>query len=223
MITPSGAYSENMMPGSRPVVLSEPVRWALTGLGCCAGAALLERIWLRRNGSWSILTLFAVMQVPFLFLAPWLYDRYLLVFLPGLIAVAAGTIESGAAWAWPAAVTWLAGSAALSVALVHDWYSWNIARWQLGARAVQTRHIPPRRIEGGFEWDGNYNKVTGEADIPAPRLALRDVHFWFTLVTGEYAISFSPLKNSAVIDREPYHPWLGQSHDILLLKEQAPD
>jgi hypothetical protein len=221
MITPSGAYSENMMPGNRPVVLSEPIRWALTGLGCCASAALLERIWRRRNGSWSILTLFAVMQVPFLFLAPWLYDRYLLVFLPGLIAVAAGTLESGAAWAWPAAVTWLAGSAALSVALVHDWYSWNIARWQLGARAVQAMQIPPRRIEGGFEWDGNYNQVTGEFAIPAPRLALRDVHFWFPKVTGEYAISFTPLKNSAVVDRERYHPWLGQSHDIFLLKEKA--
>src|SRR5262249_28576619 len=132
MITPSGAYSENMTPGTRPAVLGEPVRWVLTGLGCLAAAVLLERIWHRRKGSWNILTLVAVLQVPFLLLAPWLYDRYLLVFLPALIAAAAGTVKSTAAWAWPAAITWLVGSAAFSVALVHDWYSWNVARWQLG-------------------------------------------------------------------------------------------
>jgi len=223
MITPSGAYSENLMAGTRPAVLSEPVRWVLTGVGCLAAAALLERIWARRKASWNVLTLFAVLQIPFLFLAPWLYDRYLLVFLPGLIAVAGGTLESAAAWAWPAAVTWMAGSAALSVALVHDWYSWNVARWQLGERAVQELHIHPRRIEGGFEWDGMHNQVTGDVPIPAPRLALKEVHFWFPMVTGEYAISFTPLKNSVVIDREPYHLWLGGAHDMLLLEEQAPN
>jgi hypothetical protein len=191
-------------------------------VGCLAAAALLERIWLRRKASWSILTLFTFLQVPVLFLAPWLYDRYLLVFLPGLIAVAVGAAESAGAWAWPAAVTWVAGSAALSVALVHDWYSWNVARWQLGARAIQTLRISPRRIEGGFEWDGNYNQVTGDIPIPAPHLALKTVHFWFPMVTGEYAISFTPLENSVVIGQEPYHLWLGGGHDMLLLKEEAP-
>jgi hypothetical protein len=223
MITPSGAYSENMMSGTRPAVLSQPVRWVLTGLGCLAAAAIFERIWVRRNESWSVLTLFAVLQIPFLFLAPWLYDRYLLVFLPGLIAVAAGTIESAAAWTWPLALAWLVGSAAISVSLVHDWYSWNIARWQLGTRAIQMLQIPPRRIEGGFEWDGVHNQVTGDLPIPAPRLALQNVHFWFPMVTGEYAISFTPLENSVVIDQEPYHLWLGGGHEMLLLKEQAPN
>jgi 4-amino-4-deoxy-L-arabinose transferase-like glycosyltransferase len=223
MITPSGAYSENMMQGTRPAVLSEPIRWAVTGLGCLTAAVLLQRIWFRREGPWSILTLFTVLQVPFLFLAPWLYDRYLLVFLPGLIAVAVGGEDSAGSWALPAAVAWLAGSATLSVALVHDWYSWNVARWQLGERAVQILQIPPRRIEGGFEWDGVHNKVTGDRPIAAPRLALQDVHFWFPKVTGEYAISFTPLKNSIVIDREPYRLWLGGSHEMLLLGEQAPN
>jgi 4-amino-4-deoxy-L-arabinose transferase-like glycosyltransferase len=221
MITPSGAYSENMMAGTRPAVLPEPWRWILTILGCLAAAALLERIWLRRKGSWSILTLFTVLQIPFLFFAPWLYDRYLLVFLPGLIAAGVVTVEAVNVKAWPAALAWLAGSAALSVALVHDWYSWNIARWQLGERAVQVHQISPRRIEGGFEWDGNFNQVSGDAPIPAPRLALKDVHFWFPKVTGEYAISFTPLKDSVAIDREPYRLWLGGDHDLLLLKEQA--
>src|SRR5262249_8621080 len=133
------------------------------------------------------------------------------------------TKEPAAAWTWPLALTWLVGSAAISVALVHDWYSWNIARWQLGTRAVQIRQIPPRRIEGGFEWDGVHNQGTGDLPIPAPRRALQNVHFWFPMVTGEYAISFTPLENSVVIDQEPYHLWLGGSHDMLLLKEQAPN
>jgi 4-amino-4-deoxy-L-arabinose transferase-like glycosyltransferase len=223
MITPSGAYSENMMPGTRPAVFSEPIRWAFTTLGCLAAAALIERIWLRRKASWSILTLFTVFQVLFLFVAPWLYDRYLLVFLPGLIAVTVGAVESARIWAWPAAVTWLAGSAALSVALVHDWYSWNIARWQIGTRAVQELHIHPRQIEGGFEWDGAHNAATGDIPIPAPHLTLKIVHFWFPMVTGDYAISFTPLEHSVVIGQEPYHSWLGGEHDMLFLKEEAPN
>jgi 4-amino-4-deoxy-L-arabinose transferase-like glycosyltransferase len=222
MITPSGAYSENMMPGVRLVVLSETIRWFLTGIGCIGAAALLERIWLRRHRSWSVLTLFTVLQVPFLFLAPWLYDRYLLVFLPGLIAVAVGA-SAPPAWKWAAAVAWLSGSAAFSVALVHDWYSWNVARWQLGVRAVQQFHIHPRRIEGGFEWDGAHNEVAGDIPIPTPRLTLGIVHFWFPMVTGEYAISFTPLENSVVIDQEHCRSWLGGSQQLLLLKQQSPN
>src|SRR5207248_9485674 len=37
--------------------------------------------------------------------------------------------------------------------LMHDWLSWNEARWALGQKAVQSG-IHPRIIEGGLEWNG---------------------------------------------------------------------
>ena len=112
--------------------------------------------------------------------------------------------------------------AAISVGLMHDWLSWNVARWSLGHRAV-ARGIPAHDIEGGFEWDGWYAPRPVHQQMPRPRhgmeLALSAV--LFEPISGRYAISFSALPEFpevVSIDRQPYQLWLAPGvHDLKLL------
>ena len=115
-------------------------------------------------------------------------------------------------------LTMLAG---ISVGLMHDWLSWNVARWTLGDRAI-AHGIPAHDIEGGFEWDGWYAPRPLRQQMPRPRhgleLALSAV--LFEPISGRYAISFSPLPEFpqvVSVDHEAYRLWLKPGAQNLLL------
>jgi hypothetical protein len=99
---------------------------------------------------------------------------------------------------------------------MHDWLAWNVARWDLGRRAI-ARGIAATDIEGGFEWDGwHASRVFLLPDEPpATRSLLQDRgsmllfrHLLFPELTGRYAISFSEIPGTMTVDSEPYRLWL---------------
>jgi hypothetical protein len=103
---------------------------------------------------------------------------------------------------------------------MHDWLAWNSARWALGRRAVNERGIDPKDIEGGFEWNGWHAPVPRRPDTPSQQkgLVLHFTHDYFPHVTGRYALSYSEIPGTIVLDSEPYQEWLlhGQKKFFLL-------
>lgn len=235
MLTPHGAFAGShlsgglLIVGNRPLLLNIPQRVFLSLLGCVAGALWILRTlpyWTSEK-SMNPLLLFTLFQVPFLLLVEGVYDRYLLFFLPGILFLALPpTVEGEGVRLWPQrfAFTALAALACLSVALMHDWLSWNAARWQLGRRAVQKRHLNPLHIEGGVEWNG-WHAVVGEYPVRTalPRWpVLPFTRDWFPSVQGRYCLSFSELKGARRVDAEPYSQWLLAGSPSFYLLEMPP-
>jgi hypothetical protein len=152
LLTARGTYL-TLEGAGQPSAASWAVRLVLTALGCVGGAALLDRAATRGKALWGgPLLVFSLLQLAALAVAPKYYDRYLLMLVPGALAVAAAAASRP---------RWLAGGAALvllgavTVCLMHDWFSWNAARWDLGRRAAALG-IAPDDIQGGMEWDHWY-------------------------------------------------------------------
>jgi 4-amino-4-deoxy-L-arabinose transferase-like glycosyltransferase len=227
VLTPWGVQGD-LYVGERPIELGLGLRAVLTVLCCLAGAFLiLEAVaWVQRRRPLGPLVLFSLFQVPFLLVAPALWDRYVFILFPGAIALAAGepSVDKrfSARWSWWPGGLVLALGAAVSVALMHDWLSWKAAGWELGQRAV-SRGMNPLDMEGGFEWDGWYVAdqqppqraswrdlflgIVGNAGEPKG-LTLPTTRVWFPQVTGAFALSFSPLDGAEVVDSNPYRLWL---------------
>jgi hypothetical protein len=214
MLTPWGTFRPNAtVAGDRPLLWGLWVRVGLSLVGCVAGAALLARLGRRlRAGAWQgPLTLFTAGHLLILLVPLALWDRYLIVLLPGALYLATDPpAEAGAArkMGWvsrrTAGLVTLAVFGLFSLGLLHDWLSWNAARWALGRRAV-ARGIPPTHIDGGYEWEGWHFAPDATAPFPARRV-----------------LSFSVLENMRAVDREPYDVWLMPGRRQFYLLERAP-
>jgi 4-amino-4-deoxy-L-arabinose transferase-like glycosyltransferase len=225
MLTPWGAFAAEALfvAGEPPLLLGPVSRWALTLLGCVLGAGLLARITQRRCAGIGadVLVLFTIFQIPFLLILRWLFDRYLLFFIPGAIALAATcpppTGEKPER-PWHFFLSWALALSLLtiSVSLMHDWLAWNSARWALGRRAL-ARGVAPLDIEGGVEWNGWYGGHLFERPRQGPERVLAFTYKWFPATRGRYVLSFSD-RLPVAIDSEPYSLWLlpGKRHFYLL-------
>jgi hypothetical protein len=210
IVTVWGSFS-GWLPGDRPVLLGSGLRLTLTILGCLAGGALLERLG-RLKGDWGgkLLLVFGLVQLPLLLIVPTLYDRYFLFLSPTLLGAAsvprAGADRRPGTLGWFAATVALAAFAAVSVGLMHDWLTWNAARWHLGRRALAERHLEPTDVEGGLEWDGWF------ARRPPPRrkggLVAPNAPNFFPDGTRRYFLAFSVPANAVPVAAEVYSKWL---------------
>jgi hypothetical protein len=201
--------------GHGPISLSAGIREVLTIVGVIAAGALAARILTRplEMLSKSPLFIYSFLQGALFILSPKIYDRYFVVLLPG--ALAAIGLRSRVPLA-RRALGWLAlaAMAALSVGLMHDWLSWNEARWALGRKAV-ANGIHPWLIDGGLEWNGWYARATQPDLPPAPKnspgpslsqVYNHDLHF--ADVIGHYALASEVPANAKVRDQRTYSLWL---------------
>jgi hypothetical protein len=222
IITPWGTLeSGGYVVGERPLMMGRVTQMLLTLAGCVGGAALLVRVHagLDRVALNSPLVLYSSLHALLLVVSPTLYDRYLIVLMPGALAIA------GAAsfpTRWPIGLGVLALFAACSAGLMHDWLAWNSARWELGRRAL-ARGVPADDIEGGLEWDSWYapGDVASEGPPPRPRgFMLPFNRRRFPHITGRYALAFSQRDGTAVLDSQPYRLWLvpGEWKFLLLVR-----
>jgi hypothetical protein len=217
------------MVGDRPTLLDTPSRVFLSLLGSVAGAVLIAcilRDW--RPGSWTApLVLFTLLQVPFLAIVSDLFDRYFLFLLPGTLYLAgpgpAASSASGNKWGRVTGLATVVLMGAISVGLMHDWLSWNVARWELGDRAL-LKKIPPLQIEGGFEWDGRYAAVrsANSRTNQAGGWLLPFTRYWFPTIQGRYALAFSEGQGTRTVDSQPYTLWLTPGQRRFYLLEALP-
>jgi 4-amino-4-deoxy-L-arabinose transferase-like glycosyltransferase len=232
VVSPWGAGTGDLNVGERPIVLGDEARAFLTLLGCVGGALFVVRslTWKRRLVLDNPLLLFSLSQIPFVLIAPNLWDRYLLPLLAPGALVLAGTelppIKQAfrPAWRRVACGCFVLAAGVASVGMMHDWLAWNAAAWDLGQRAV-SRGIDPLEVEGGMEWDGwhaasrqqSQRRLWRELFISTaikrqaggPKgLTLPTTRVWFPQVSGRYALSFTPLPDAVVVDSEPYRLWL---------------
>jgi hypothetical protein len=223
LLTPRGAFwAKDLMRGDRPVLAGTGIRLLFTIAGCLAGAVWGVRFLARCGETSDPLLWFSLGQIPLILLAP-LFDRYLLFLLPGALYFATPR-KDGSAWSWAGALGALAILSALSVGLMHDWLAWNSARWALGRRAIDEKHISAQDIEGGFEWDGTYTvrSVAPPRTDPPGALTLPATYYWFQEITGKFALAFSVLPGTEVVDKEPYRLWLVPGEQWIFLLRASP-
>jgi 4-amino-4-deoxy-L-arabinose transferase-like glycosyltransferase len=224
MLGPYGPFSE--VQGYGPLSLPVAARQMLTLVGIFAAAAVIGRLLntpVNRLCS-SPLIAYSLIQGLLFIVAPKIYDRYFVVLLPGVMAAIATRSELSAARRW---IGWLglAAMAIFSIALMHDWLSWNEARWSLGRKAVACG-IHPWEIEGGLEWNGWYDPAT-QPELPpasgrADMLLTYNLDLHFLHVIGRYSLTSERLADSVVRDRWPYTTWLPPGHRFFLLVQHAP-
>jgi Dolichyl-phosphate-mannose-protein mannosyltransferase len=225
IITPWGVLEDGLyVVGKRPLMMGWGMLLILTAGGVVGGSMLVERS-LRRLAEprrANALSLFTFLHALLLLVSPTLFDRYLLVLMPGAIAIAT---VAPLHVRWKIGVGMLALFVACSIGLMHDWLAWNSARWELGRRAL-TRGLRAADIEGGLEWDSWHapGPVSAERAIEPPRgLTLPFNHNRFPHIQARYALAFSSVPGTIVLDSEPYRLWLIPYLRSFLLLKQADD
>jgi hypothetical protein len=142
-----------------------------------------------------------------------LFDRYVMFLTPlVLLLLAAGAhratiVRPGAGFRYAMILT--AGYAAFSVASVHDYFSWNRARWVALDYLTDDLHVSPNRIDGGFEFNGLF--LHDFAYKPKPHKS------WWWVDDDEFAVTFRPLPGYEVMRRYPVDRWLPVWGDLLIL------
>jgi 4-amino-4-deoxy-L-arabinose transferase-like glycosyltransferase len=207
IFTTAGAYASEpntLFWGQRPVLFNDTARVVITVIGCVAGAWLAARLLKLLSDGYrpGMLIAFAVLQIPFILISPYMFDRYFLAAIPATLLVAVLPLP-GTAWRWPPAIVATSLLALFSFSLMHDWLAWNAARWELGNAAMR-KQIPWTAIGGGFEWDGWWN-------LEKPPLPHGDGR--------NYRLSFSPLENSQIVDTKSYTQWLPPGRRVFYLLE----
>jgi hypothetical protein len=222
-----GAFGPfSALVGHGPSSLSATIRQVLTIVGIIAAGALAARILTRRLEilSQSPLFIYSFIQGALFILSPKIYDRYFVVLLPGALAAVGlrGRVSLGRrALGWLA----LAVMAVLSIGLMHDWLSWNEARWALGRKAVESG-IHPWLIDGGLEWNGWFDHATQPDLPPAPKdspgpsvsqIYNHDLHF--TDVIGHYALASKVPAYAKVRKEQSFSLWLPPRQEQFYLIE----
>jgi hypothetical protein len=226
LVTPWGTLeSGNYVVGQRPLMMGRATQAVVTAAGCLGAALLLGRLAarLRAGPSLGLLGAFTAAHLLLLLVSPTLYDRYLIVLMPGAFALALSGEEARSCW--PGGLAVLGVFAVISLGLMHDWLSWNAARWELGRRAV-ARGIAVEDIEGGLEWDSWHAPVSvapdPEATQPPPRgLMLLFNRRRFPHLTGRYALAFSRPPDTVQLDAQTYRLWLVPRERQFLLVEEV--
>jgi hypothetical protein len=155
----------------------------------------------------------------FLGLGPFgFYDRYLLFLIPLLITLV--SISSANLNQWlrnykffiPVALAIIVLYGFFTVGAVHDYLSWNRARWQALRHLMEDEGISPRYIDGGFEFNGWY--LYDDTYQYDPTF----VKSWYWVDHDDYVVSFTHLTGYEEIKRYPFKRLLpGGARDILIL------
>ena len=145
-----------------------------------------------------------------------LFDRYLLP-LCVIVALALPLIGMGARTsrfsraAWIFAGLWLFASACFSVVSTHDFLAWNRTRWMALNDLTERHEVSPRRIDGGYEFNGWY--------LFDPLYEPHDEKSWWWVDDDEYMIAAGPMpayriERRLAVDRW----WTFTTPDVFVLR-----
>ncbi|MFA9392321.1 MAG: ArnT family glycosyltransferase [Prolixibacteraceae bacterium] len=161
---------------------------------------------------------FFIIYIAFVILNPIFFDRYLLPCIPAVflfilpvtpIFIGRNKIASG---------LMIVLFALFCITAMHDYLSWNRARWKALDHLTDDMKIERHKIDGGFEFNAWYH--TGECN---PEIKGR-ISWWF-VSSDDYVISFGNISGFYQIDSIPYFRLLppGNSNICILQKQETMD
>jgi len=102
-----------------------------------------------------------------------------------------------------------------SVGGTHDYLSWNRARWQALHYLIDDLHVPPRLIDGGYEFNGLYNFNENL------RLSMESEKSWWWVDRDDYVVAFGPIPGYEIMRSFQYARWLPRGKgSICILHKQ---
>jgi hypothetical protein len=226
LITVEGAFTRAFyLDQYRSVVLTLPIRYGLTAAAVFGAGHFLGGFaaWVRSGVYWRPLVIFGLLVFGLL-LVSLPFDRYWIFLIPGGITLMCQGDERP--WGRLAAGLLLLAYGAASVALMHDWLTWQGARWELGRWAID-QGIAPNAIEGGVEWDGDHTDRLNPSEpiirAPARYFFVPALDSWFP-ITGEYGLSATQYQGAKTLGQRPYTLWLSPGkHTMYLLASPGKD
>jgi hypothetical protein len=143
-----------------------------------------------------------------------LFDRYLLFLIPMLMAIMSCSTEYTEfrinRRICSVVFCIIAVFVLFTVAGTHDYLAWNKARWKALDYLVEERQIFPRRIDGGFEFNGWHQN---------PDSPTKPIREWW-VYEDDYIISFGPVPGYEEVKSYSYSRWLpiGRGNIVILRK-----
>lgn len=142
------------------------------------------------------------------------FDRYLLLFLPLAILLLANiklkqSVTIPPRYVIPGVIIVL--YAIFSVGATHDFLEWNRTRWIALHDLVNNKKIPPRKIDGGYEFNGWFLYDANYKQSPTKS--------WWWVDDDEYVLTAGPLSGYVEFKRYPVNRWLKlTAADIIVLR-----
>ncbi|MEO1258006.1 MAG: glycosyltransferase family 39 protein [Bacteroidota bacterium] len=151
----------------------------------------------------------------FLLLDVYFFDRYFipLILLAIIFLMTLNTSKKIEKFRWLAILTPLLVIILFSISATHDYLSWNRARWEALNYLTEEKKISPKKIDGGFEFNG-WHKTAEEKNEDGPKS-------WWWVADDEYVVSFGNLGWFNKYRAFPYKTYLPPATDtIFILKKK---
>lgn len=102
-----------------------------------------------------------------------------------------------------------------SICATRDYITWNRIRWAALDDLITNRHVEPKDIDGGFEFNGSH--------FYDPKYSHRPGKSWWWVQDDKFLIAFGPIAGYEVVNKYSYKRWLLNevSHIFVLKKEQT--
>jgi hypothetical protein len=141
------------------------------------------------------------------------FDRYLLPLIPLLCATIAGSIGVFRSHPRPVVI----GLAALlmclysffSITATRDYLTWHRIRWEALRTLVEIDHIPPSKIDGGFEFNGWY--------LYDPDYSPAADKSWWWVHDDDYMVTMGPVAGYKVVKQYPFKRWLPSGETTIFI------
>jgi len=151
---------------------------------------------------------------------PAAYDRYMLPFMPAIALLILAYAAPVFRWTIPriaifSAVTALFGL--FSIAATRDGLAWHRARLQ-ATDLLERMHIPPDRIDGGYEYNGGIfyaRPLHDDWSKPFTRS-------WWWLYDDEYIVGAGPVPGYRLTTSFPFYRTLTRSWDRVVILHRLP-
>ena len=225
VVNRDGIGAQTLPFGQKPRVPPEWIFDLVTLVAPVAGAAL-GALWtnvfraVRReiNAPGAVVLLSAlIMAVPTASMAR-LWDHYLLVFVPASLYLTLRGAHISARGGIAGAL--VCGSMlAYTLPEQAEYLAWNDARWRVGRELVR-QHVPPVRIDGGFEWVGWFDF---ERALPIALAAgySDNLGAWMTIFPDRYFLSFEPVDGARIVASARWRTRFGSEGTVLAVERET--
>jgi len=197
--------------------------WLLGGLVEQHGAGLLALVRRRRDLQAADFLLFAclLLLLPMLVLPAAFYERYLLAFLPLIIAAGLTRFRGQQLTAALLLTVLLLTGGAGYAALRHlDDFDFSQTRWQAGQRLL-SEGVAAVEIDAGFAWQGYYTLDAAVAQLGSHDIGVVGYNFPpQSVFKPQYALATIPLRGYSVLRSYPYLSRLSGFRTMQLLVQQ---